>query len=77
MSKPIPENLMDELNGYLSLVYEDSDLPDGAWFAMLEEDCREFMNIHGINGNENDAVHQFLQWNGSKSATTDATRGES
>lgn len=37
MSSPIPKRLQDEFIGFMQDIYEDDDLPDGAWFCMLEE----------------------------------------
>ena len=42
--------------------YDDDDAPDGAWFARMEDDAREFMARHKLRGEENDAVHQLLKW---------------
>ena len=36
------------------------DLPDGAWWAMLEEAAEEFMKNRQIKGCSNDAVHLYL-----------------
>lgn len=62
MSKPIPERLKQEFIGYMQEGYEDDDAPDGAWFARMENDAFNFMRKHKIKGDENDAVHQLLNW---------------
>jgi hypothetical protein len=59
---PIPAHLKDEFIGYLHHSYNDDDAPDGAWFAALKDDALEFMLEHKLSGDENDAVHQFLDW---------------
>lgn len=61
-NKPIPDTLIDELDGYLVSTYDDDDLPDGAWFQMLVDKCDEFITLHKIKGDSNDAVHQYLDW---------------
>lgn len=61
-AKPIPERLKDEFIGYMEAGYTDHDAPDGAWFARLENDARDFMKLHKLRGDENDAVHQLLDW---------------
>jgi hypothetical protein len=59
---PIPARLKDEFIGYMQLSYDDDDAPDGAWFAAMENDARAFMRGHKLKGDENDAVHQLLDW---------------
>jgi len=61
MSKPIPKCLHHEFVGYVAVVDND-DLPDGAWFAVIEDACQHFMDDHGMNGwaDRNDAAHQYL-----------------
>lgn len=61
-TKPIPATLKDEFIGHMQDSYDDDDAPDGAWFARLEDDAREFMRRHKLRGDENDAVHQLLNW---------------
>lgn len=61
--KPIPQKLRDEFIGYVS-AYDDDDLPDGAWFAIIEDQCREFMFIHKLRGDANDAAFQLLELKG-------------
>jgi hypothetical protein len=58
---PIPARLHEEFKGWMSIVYDDDDLPGGAWFALLEEHAGEFMRTHKLRGDTNDAAHQALQ----------------
>jgi hypothetical protein len=60
--EPIPDRLRDEFIGYMQEGYDDDDAPDGAWFARMEDDAREFMKLHKLHGDENGAVHQLLKW---------------
>lgn len=57
---PIPPKLQDEFVGYVSGA-DDPDAPDGAWFAMLEDASRQFMENHNLRGDENYAAHQYLR----------------
>lgn len=59
--KPIPERLKDEFVGYME-AFDIDDLPDGAWFAVLEEGAWKFMKSHKLKGCENTAAHQYLIW---------------
>ncbi len=59
---PIPASLRAEFIGYMDAGYNDDDAPDGAWFARMENDARDFMREHKLRGDENDAVHQLLEW---------------
>lgn len=61
MSNPIPPRLHEEFKAFMQPTYDDDDLPDGAWFAMLEEEATSFMRHHRIKGDSNDAAHQALQ----------------
>ena len=58
--KPIPPRLHHEFLGYMS-ASEDDDAPDGAWFQMIEDAAREFMRVHKLRGDANDAAHQYLR----------------
>ena len=52
-----------ELVGFLS-AFDDDSLPDGAWWAKLEEGARAFIEEYGIEDkDENDLVHEYLQAN--------------
>lgn len=59
----IPEKLKAEFFAALDAADND-DLPDGAWFAVLEETAERFMRQHRIKGCENTAVHQWIQAKG-------------
>jgi hypothetical protein len=58
---PIPSHLIDELMKMLQSTYDDVNLPDGAWFQMLEDDCASFMKRYKLKGCSNDATHQMLE----------------
>jgi hypothetical protein len=58
---PIPAHVINELLGTLLSTYDDDDLPDVAWFQMLEDDCASFMKRHKLKGCSNDATHQMLE----------------
>lgn len=57
---PIPKNLYIAFMAHCDGVYSDDSLPDGAWFAMLEEQAKAFMGEYKLTGCENSAVHQLL-----------------
>jgi hypothetical protein len=40
--------------------HDHDELPDGAWFAILETAAESFMEANKIRGDKNDAVHQWL-----------------
>ena len=66
MSNPIPARLLSEFFGYMS-AHDDDDLPDGAWFALLEESAERFIGEHALrNADPNDATHQYLRMSASK-----------
>ena len=51
----------DELVGFLS-AYDHSDLPDGAWFSVLEEGAEDFAkSINLRNYDTNSMVHEYLK----------------
>lgn len=60
MNGPIPQRLHDEFLVFMDEADQD-DLPDGAWFAFLEEAAAEFMEQHGLRGCPNSATHQWVQ----------------
>jgi hypothetical protein len=43
----------------------DNDLPDGAWWHMLEDAADEFMREHHLRGCRNSATHQWIDARGS------------
>jgi hypothetical protein len=40
--------------------HDNDDLPDGAWFQVLEDAAEQFMKDNKIRGDANDATHQYL-----------------
>lgn len=63
MSKnnPIPVGLREEFKAYME-ASENDDLPDGAWFAVLEDAAGWFMKQHKIkHGDAHDAAHQYIR----------------
>ena len=58
---PIPKELLSEFMGYCESTFLDDSLSDGAWFQMLEDLSSEFMKLHGIKGDPNDAAHQLIR----------------
>lgn len=59
---PIPPHLWDEFIGFMGAADND-DLPDGAWFAVLEDSAQTFMGIHKLRGCNNSAAFQYLNAN--------------
>lgn len=45
--KKFPEDLKDEFMGFMSANDHD-DLPDGAWFHLLEQAAEEFIKKHKL-----------------------------
>jgi hypothetical protein len=39
----------------------NDDLPDGAWFAVLEDTVEFYNEEHGTDFDPNDTVHQYLR----------------
>ncbi len=60
MMNPIPAHLTDEFRGYMDAA-DDDDAPDGAWFQMLEDAALDFMRLHKLRGDANDAAHQYVR----------------
>jgi len=61
-SVKVPSKLKDEFVGWMEAFNMD-DLPDGAWFAVLEEGAEKFGKKFNLkNLDTNDAVIQFLDW---------------
>ena len=52
--------LSDELFWFID-AHNDDDLPDGAWFAVLEDAVTYWNKKHGTNFDENEAVHAYLE----------------
>ena len=64
MSKQLPKELQDEFMGWME-VYDHDDLPDGAWFATLEQAAEFFIGKHQLKGlHENDLAHFYIQQKG-------------
>jgi hypothetical protein len=40
---------------------DDDNMPTGAWFQMLEDAAHEFMRMHKLHGDANDAAHQYIR----------------
>ena len=49
---------MDYLEGYLSFVYENDDMPDGAWFAS----CVSTIEEHWPDSDGHECFMAYLQW---------------
>jgi hypothetical protein len=60
VSGPIPKAHLDGFLAALDFA-DDDDLPDGAWFAVLEDAARSYMKRHKIRGDANSAVHQWVE----------------
>ena len=62
MSKtgPIPKYLENEFLCHM-MAHQNDDLPDGAWFAVLETAAEDFISEFGLEGHRNDAAHQYLR----------------
>ena len=58
-NNPIPKRLLADFMGYMAAA-ENDDLPDGAWFAVLEGAAEDFMGTHRLRGCPNSATHQYL-----------------
>lgn len=51
---------LDELYWWID-ARNDDDLPDGAWWAVLEEAVVNYNAEYGTDHDPNDAVHAYLQ----------------
>ena len=56
---PIPDFKLQEFIEWMRL-HDHEDLPDGAWFAVLEDSAQQFMDDHKLKGCNNSAAHQYL-----------------
>lgn len=65
MTKHKAKSLNPELMSALNAMHEAAeDMPDGAWWAMLEDTVREF-NTRTHNGYDpNDTVHKWIRTSG-------------
>lgn len=50
----IPKELQDEFYGFMK-VYDNEELSDGAWWALLEEAASSFIKLHKLKVDINDA----------------------
>jgi hypothetical protein len=60
MTKPIPKAHQGAFKAYMD-AHDNDELPDGAWFQVLEVAAEQFMKDNKIRGDANDAVHQYLE----------------
>lgn len=56
----IPQRLFSDFIACMEAADND-DLPDGAWFQVLEDCAESFMKTHHLRGDSNDAAHQYLR----------------
>lgn len=61
----IPKELQDEFYGFMK-IYDNEELPDGAWWALLEEAASSFIKLHKLKVDSNDATHQYLGMNSTR-----------
>ena len=66
--KPLDD--MDYLDGYLDFVFNDDDMPDGAWFAMCTSTIAEHWGLD--DGHEE--FMSYLDWK-SKQPNSGVTAG--
>lgn len=60
-NNPIPTRLREKFIGAMQEADND-DLPDGAWFAVLEDAAQRFIDKHRLQfADNNTAVHQYLR----------------
>jgi hypothetical protein len=55
---------MNELDGRLGWIYDSDDIPDGAWFAMMEDEAQNFLDEKKSKDCNNTLVHTYLEWKG-------------
>ena len=55
------EAVKDEFMGFMQ-AFDNDDLPDGAWWCVLEEGAQKFLDEHKIKYDSNSATHKFLIW---------------
>jgi hypothetical protein len=55
--------LWDELKGFCFAVYDNDDLPDGAWLEMLTEQISTFCKAHNLRDDPHDlAITCIKRW---------------
>lgn len=60
-NNPIPVRLRDQFRAHMD-AFNNDDLPDGAWFGVLEEAAQQFIDRHRIKwACNNSAAHQYLR----------------
>ena len=57
---PIPKDQWDAFVDCMDAADND-DLPDGAWFCVLEERAEKFLRDNRLRGCANDATHQWVR----------------
>ena len=55
------EDLKDEFMGFMQ-AFDNDDLPDDAWWCLLEECAQKFLDKHKIKYDSNSATYKFLIW---------------
>lgn len=55
------EAVRSEFVAYMS-AHDMDDLPDGAWWQVLEDAATTFLEEHKIKYDSNSATHKFLIW---------------
>lgn len=66
MSNPVPVRLREKFFSRMDATNND-DLPDGAWWCVLEETAQQFLTQHHLTKPWHDpfeAVHQYLRHKG-------------
>lgn len=60
-NNPIPVRLRAEFVGFMA-AHDMDELPDGAWFAVLEDAAQTFIDQHKLrHACNNSAAHQYLR----------------
>lgn len=60
-TRPIPKFMFAEFCAALDAA-DDDDLPDGAWWQMLEDTAAQFMKTHNLRGCPNSATHRWVEF---------------
>jgi hypothetical protein len=60
MNNPIPREKFEEFKAVMNAADYDN-LPDGAWFQVLEDTAKRFMKSNKLKGCANDATHQYIR----------------
>ena len=60
-NNPIPARLRPKFQAFMA-ARDNADLPDGAWFAVLEQSAQEFIDKHRLKwACNNSAAHQYIR----------------